>query len=264
LLLGGILFFFRNVLKKKSFAYPIKDKLREKLRLKKKTDSVDLSKEKAKQEKAEEIKNKILNPVKLSSVPLAESVLVLKGHRNKVAVLCLKIKNLLTKSSKENLEKLIQPIEIQKGSVYRNGDYIIGVFSPLVTKSFKNETRAAKAAQIIQESLKQYNTKFTDKIKELTGTRNVDRGRLEQEVALFAKNCDISEELTRLKSHLVTLKNSLKADSEAGKKLDFMAQELHREANTIGSKSSDFKISRYVIQIKSDIEKIREQVKNIE
>ncbi len=113
-------------------------------------------------------------------------------------------------------------------------------------------------------SVTKYKRHLTNKIKELTGTRNVDRGRLEQEVALFAKNCDISEELTRLKSHLVTLRNSLKADSEAGKKLDFMAQELHREANTIGSKSSDFKISRYVIQIKSDIEKIREQVKNIE
>ena len=83
-------------------------------------------------------------------------------------------------------------------------------------------------------------------------------------MALFAKNCDVSEELTRLRSHLLSFKDTLLIDREVGKKLDFIAQELHREANTIASKSSDFKISKGVIQIKSEIEKIREQVKNVE
>lgn len=113
-------------------------------------------------------------------------------------------------------------------------------------------------------SIAKYKSHLSKMIKELTGTRNFDKGRLEQEVALFAKNCDVSEELTRLRSHLLSFKDTLLIDREVGKKLDFIAQELHREANTIASKSSDFKISKGVIQIKSEIEKIREQVKNVE
>lgn len=113
-------------------------------------------------------------------------------------------------------------------------------------------------------SIVKYKNHLARMIKELTGARGVDKGRLEQEVALFAKNCDISEELTRIRSHLVTFRETLHSAAEVGKKLDFIAQELHREANTIASKGSDYKISRGVIQIKSDIEKIREQVKNVE
>lgn len=114
-------------------------------------------------------------------------------------------------------------------------------------------------------SIIKYKDHLEKRIKELTGAAEIaDKGRLEQEVALFAKNSDISEEITRLKSHISSFKESLLSDKEAGKKLDFIAQELHREANTIASKSPDFKTSKGVIQIKSDIEKIREQVKNIE
>ncbi|MFH1753748.1 MAG: YicC/YloC family endoribonuclease [Candidatus Omnitrophota bacterium] len=113
-------------------------------------------------------------------------------------------------------------------------------------------------------SIVKYKDHLTNRIKELSGTKNVDKGRLAQEVALFAKNSDVSEELVRLKSHLVGFKDALMSRNEVGKKLDFIAQELHREANTIASKCSDFKISKSVIQMKSDIEKIREQVKNIE
>ena len=92
----------------------------------------------------------------------------------------------------------------------------------------------------------------------------MDKGRLEQEVAIYAKNCDVTEEITRIKSHLRSFKKSLSAGGEKGKTLDFMAQELMREANTIGAKSSDFQISNHAIKIKSEIEKIREQAKNIE
>ena len=87
----------------------------------------------------------------------------------------------------------------------------------------------------------------------------------EEEVSLFARNCDIAEETTRLSGHVSTYKSAMKnVKSDVGKKLDFIAQEMQREANTIGSKSSDFKISKAVIDVKSQIEKIREQVRNIE
>lgn len=113
-------------------------------------------------------------------------------------------------------------------------------------------------------SIKEYRERFEKRVKDLTSGHKMDKGRLEMEVAIFAKNIDISEEITRLKNHLANFKRTLGTNGEAGKKIDFIAQELHREINTIGSKASDFNISRNVIEIKSEIEKIREQAKNIE
>ena len=113
-------------------------------------------------------------------------------------------------------------------------------------------------------SIDEYRKKFSEKIKDLTNGRDVDMGRLEMEVAIYAKNSDISEEITRLKNHLSNFRSTIAESGEVGKKLDFIAQELHREINTIGSKASDFRISKNVIEIKSEIEKIREQVKNLE
>jgi uncharacterized protein (TIGR00255 family) len=113
-------------------------------------------------------------------------------------------------------------------------------------------------------NIEEYKKKFADKIKDLTSGREIDMGRLEMEVAIYAKNSDISEEITRLKNHLVNFKATIAESGEVGKKLDFIAQELHREINTIGSKASDFRIAKNVIEIKGEIEKIREQVKNLE
>lgn len=109
-----------------------------------------------------------------------------------------------------------------------------------------------------------YRKRFAARVKDLTSGRTLDMGRLEMEVAIFAKNCDISEEITRLQNHLENFSKTISSNQEVGKKLDFIAQELHREINTIGSKASDFSISKHVIEIKSEIEKIREQAKNLE
>ncbi|MBU0880782.1 MAG: YicC family protein [Candidatus Omnitrophica bacterium] len=113
-------------------------------------------------------------------------------------------------------------------------------------------------------NIDEYKRRFESRVRALTGGRDIDMGRLEMEVAIFAKNCDISEEITRLKNHLENFGKTISGGEEVGKKLDFIAQELHREINTIGSKASDFKISKNVIEIKSEIEKIREQAKNLE
>lgn len=113
-------------------------------------------------------------------------------------------------------------------------------------------------------NIDEYRRKFTDRVKDLTGGRTIDMGRLEMEVAIFAKNSDISEEITRLDNHLANFAKTISETGEVGKKIDFIAQELHRETNTIGSKASDFKISKSVIEIKGEIEKIREQAKNLE
>jgi uncharacterized protein (TIGR00255 family) len=113
-------------------------------------------------------------------------------------------------------------------------------------------------------NIDEYRRRFADRVRDLAGGRDIDIGRLEMEVAIFAKNSDISEEITRLENHLTNFNKTISSGGEVGKKIDFIAQELHRETNTIGSKSGDFKISKIVIEIKGEIEKIREQAKNLE
>ena len=113
-------------------------------------------------------------------------------------------------------------------------------------------------------NVKEYKNKLEKRIKEISGSHEINNGRIEMEVALYAKNSDITEEVTRLKNHILNFGKTIPQKSESGKKLDFIAQELHRETNTIGSKSNDYPISKSVIEIKSEIEKIREQLKNIE
>ncbi|MGB3241679.1 MAG: YicC/YloC family endoribonuclease [Candidatus Omnitrophota bacterium] len=110
-----------------------------------------------------------------------------------------------------------------------------------------------------------YRGKLTRAMEEISEKTDFTRSRVEEEAALFAKNYDITEEITRLENHIAACRKTLKATkADVGKKLDFIAQEMHREANTIGSKSADYRISKAVIEIKSEIEKIREQVKNVE
>lgn len=92
----------------------------------------------------------------------------------------------------------------------------------------------------------------------------VEPQRLAQEVALFADRCAIDEELSRLSSHIQQMRNCMKGDGEAGRKLDFLVQELNREVNTIGSKAADAEITNWVVAAKCEIEKLREQVQNIE
>lgn len=104
--------------------------------------------------------------------------------------------------------------------------------------------------------------------KELAGASagsGADMERIDKDVAIFARGCDISEEVTRMQAHLKSFVESIsKNGTEVGKRLDFISQELHREANTIGSKANDANIQEEVIEIKSQIEKIREQVQNVE
>jgi len=132
----------------------------------------------------------------------------------------------------------------------------------------KRVRRAEKVLAVIKSrahlNVEEYRRRFAERVKELTGGRDIDMGRLEMEVAIFAKNSDISEEITRLGNHFSNFKKTIAGNGEVGKKIDFIAQELHREINTIGSKASDFKISKAVIEIKSEIEKVREQAKNLE
>ena len=109
-----------------------------------------------------------------------------------------------------------------------------------------------------------YQERLTKRIQELTGAIDLDPSRLATEVALFADKSDISEELVRLGSHQQQFLTMLSSDAAVGRKLDFLIQEMNREINTIGSKANELKISQIVIDFKAELEKIREQIQNIE
>jgi len=106
--------------------------------------------------------------------------------------------------------------------------------------------------------------RLTARIAELTRGMPLDPARLAQEVALFADRTDVSEELTRLGSHLGQARGLIRSDAPAGRKLEFLVQEMNREINTIGSKSQDAGISAAVVELKAELERIREQVQNVE
>jgi len=109
-----------------------------------------------------------------------------------------------------------------------------------------------------------YKDKFLQKIKDLTDGLNVDEGRIELEAAIFAEKTDITEEIIRLKSHLIQFDDLLNSEESVGRKMDFLTQEINREINTIGSKTNDIEVTSLVVLVKSELEKIREQARNIE
>lgn len=117
-----------------------------------------------------------------------------------------------------------------------------------------------RSPQIIIE----YRARLEEKLRELLADNQLDDSRIAQEVTIFADKICVDEETVRLKSHILSMKDSLNAGGSVGRKLDFLAQEMNREANTILSKSNDLKISDTGISLKTDIEKVREQIQNIE
>lgn len=171
----------------------------------------------------------------------------------------------------EDEEEILGAIQTPLGEALRNLDHMRRVEGQklaedllmrgeLIRKSVKKiEERSPQVAEAYAEKLK-------ERIRELIGN-NVDipEDRILLEAAVFADKCSITEELVRLESHMLQLKKIIEESSQpAGKKLDFLVQEMNRETNTIGSKANDIEITNLMLDIKSEIEKIREQVQNIE
>ena len=114
------------------------------------------------------------------------------------------------------------------------------------------------------ETVKEYNEKLLTRLRELLNDAHIDEQRILTEAAIFADKIAVAEETVRLRSHISQMRSFLDADEAVGKKMDFLVQEMNREANTIGSKAQDVEIARRVVSIKAEIEKIREQIQNIE
>ena len=110
----------------------------------------------------------------------------------------------------------------------------------------------------------EYRTKLTARIEEMLGETEVDRSRLATEVAIFADRAAIDEEIVRLNTHLIHFRELLAACEPVGRKMDFLVQEMNRECNTIGSKANDTELTSIVLLCKAEIEKLREQIQNIE
>ncbi len=152
------------------------------------------------------------------------------------------------------LESLVKMREVEgeglKKDMVERASYIKGIVKIIEDYS----------PQVVRD----YKQKLENRLKELLDQQVVDESRIAMEVAIFADRCSINEELVRLNSHIKQFKQTLDMDQPVGRKLDFLVQEMNREINTIGSKANDIEIAKHVVEIKSEIEKIREQVQNIE
>jgi uncharacterized protein (TIGR00255 family) len=110
----------------------------------------------------------------------------------------------------------------------------------------------------------EYRARLEDKVKELLENTVIDDGRIAAEVTIYADKICVDEETVRLRSHIESMKKTLQLEGTIGRKLDFIAQEMNREANTILSKANDLELSNTAIDLKTEIEKVREQIQNIE
>ncbi len=163
--------------------------------------------------------------------------------------------NILNKALETAVASLIQMREKEgnelRSSLLQKADYMEDIISQITNRS--------------PEVVIEYKQKLENRIKELLNQQTIDENRIAMEVAIFADRCGIDEELVRLGSHLTQLRDILNIKKQpVGRKLDFLVQEINREINTIGSKSNDIIITKNVLELKSETEKIREQIQNME
>ena len=143
----------------------------------------------------------------------------------------------------------------------REGDALLG---DLKARRARTEEWVDRIRERSSQVVIEYRQKLKQRLDQLLEGVEMDSARLAQEVALMADRCDVTEELVRLASHFDQFDEALGGDEPVGRKLDFLMQEMNREINTIGSKSSDAEITSQVIRIKAEMEKMREQVQNVE
>ncbi len=163
--------------------------------------------------------------------------------------------SILSKAIEAAVNSLVSMRE-REGSELRNS---------ILQKALYMQEIIAEISKRSPEVVLEYKQKLENRINDLLGQQTIDENRLAMEVAIFADKCSIDEELVRLGSHMLQLSDILKIKNQpVGRKLDFLVQEINREINTIGSKSNDINITKFVLELKSETEKIREQIQNIE
>lgn len=190
------------------------------------------------------------NDIKVSTLSKYPEVITMDEQANDEE----EIWNLLEKAVDEACEQFVQSRIIEgeklKTDLIGKLDYMIGLVDNIEERS----------PRIIQE----YRRKLEDKVYELLNDSNIDESRIATEVTIFADKICVDEETVRLRSHIESTKDTLLEGGSVGRKLDFIAQEMNREANTILSKANDLEVSNWGISLKTEIEKVREQIQNIE
>lgn len=134
----------------------------------------------------------------------------------------------------------------------------------ILTKISQIESKTEEIFELSTGLIDEYVVKLEARVKELLKTDELDKSRLMQEIVIYADKCSVEEEITRMRSHILQLRNLLKVNEPVGKKMDFLIQEMNRETNTIGSKANKLEITNRVVDIKTILEDIREQIQNIE
>ena len=181
----------------------------------------------------------------------------------------MKMEGVLTLNEREMDEELVASICAEATGIAaaqlvqmrrREGEHLKEDLSGHLEAADVLRTLILKRAPLVVD---EYRAKLESRLKNIL-TEAVDPQRLAQEVAIIADRCAIDEELARLDSHIRQMRKYMESEGEIGKKMDFLIQEMNREANTIGSKASDAAIAQYVVDLKSEIEKLREQIQNVE
>lgn len=162
--------------------------------------------------------------------------------------------DLLEAALRQAAEKFVETRTIEGENLKKD---LLGKLDQMAADVVFIEKRSPK---IIEE----YKTKLEDKVKEFLADSAIEENRIAAEVTLYADKIAVDEEIVRLQSHISSMTDVLESDESIGRKLDFMAQEMNREANTILSKSSDVDLADHAIELKTNVEKVREQIQNIE
>jgi uncharacterized protein (TIGR00255 family) len=134
----------------------------------------------------------------------------------------------------------------------------------VIAKAEEIEKMVSLVEEISPETVENYRNKLLSRLEEILGSKDIDQQRIVTEAAVFAEKIAVDEETVRLRSHIAQLKSMMNLSEPVGRKLDFIVQEMNREVNTIGSKAQNLEITKIVVDMKAEIEKIREQIQNVE
>ena len=160
----------------------------------------------------------------------------------------------LLQVANEAIDKLIQMRKVEGEKISKD------ILDKIARIEQKNEEIFSLSTGLIEE----YVVKLEARVKELLKTEELDKSRLMQEVVIYEDKCSVEEEVTRLRSHIYQLRYLINSEEPIGKKMEFLIQEMNRETNTIGSKANNLEITNTVVDIKTILEDIREQIQNIE
>lgn len=190
------------------------------------------------------------NNVKVTDLARCPEVLTLEDQQEDEEEIWQMLEQAVRGACEKFVETRVREGEALKADLLVKLDEMLGLVAMIEERS----------PQIVSE----YRTKLENKVKELLADTQMDEARIATEVTIFADKICVDEEIVRLKSHIEAMKNALKAGGSIGRKLDFIAQEMNREANTTLSKANDLALADCAIDLKTGIEKVREQIQNLE